>query len=213
MDEATREQQREARRKRVLDRSRGERPPIVDLATQQKEIAPEGVTAELVDPTDGDTIATPEDPSSSSADQSGKSASRLAAERRRRRILESKKERMAKVHGGRAVRGGEGVDEGTGDQDAKEGGKESLDDVSSEVVRRRAQLHLRAACVVSRWEGYLLVYGALLYSMNVRFLVDSLLQVCYGRDGLVYNILETEKCYLGLVHWAVDYEIELPPPS
>lgn len=145
-----REQQREARRKRVLDRSRGERPPIVDLATQQKEIAPEGVTAELVDPADEDTLATPEDPSSSSADQSGKSALRLAAERRRRRIMESKKERMAKVHGDRAIRGGDGVDEGVGDQNAKEGGKESLDDVSSEVVRRRTQLRRRTTCVVTR---------------------------------------------------------------
>lgn len=137
-DAREREQQREARRQKVLARSQGgHRAPVVDLATQQKEIAPQGAAAVLDDDiaavaeqaaVDGllDPAATP------SAEDSGKSASRLAAERRRQRILSKSTERMAKVQGDRVIRGG-GGDEAEGEAAAagEEGGGESLDDVST----------------------------------------------------------------------------------
>ena len=127
MDGAAREQQRESRRQKVLARSHSGRTPIMDLATKQKEIAPEGATAELQDPADHDASGNPCDPSRS-ADDSGKSASRLAAERRRRRILEKSTERMAKVHGDRAVCGaGDGAG---GEEEQAKAGEQSLDDVS-----------------------------------------------------------------------------------
>lgn len=131
---ATREQQqREARRQKVLARSQGgHRAPVVDLATEQKEIAPEGVSAMLdegyEDPPDGvldpdASAAAAAAAEAQAAEDYGKSASRLAAERRRKKILSRSTERMAKVQGDRVIRGGE-TEAGEG------GGGESLDDVS-----------------------------------------------------------------------------------
>eukprot|EP00752_Nemacystus_decipiens_P009944 g8867.t1 len=126
-----REQQREARRQKVLARSQGgHRAPVVDLATQRREIAPQGATAVL----DDDAAAAADqasvdgllDPATPSAEDSGKSASRLAAERRRQRILSKSTERMAKVQGDRVIRGGDAEEEGTAGEG---GGGESLDDM------------------------------------------------------------------------------------
>lgn len=122
------EQQREARRQKVLARSQaGHRAPVVDLATEQKEIAPQGATAVLDDDTgaaDQALVDDLPDPATPSAEDLGKSASRLAAERRRQKILSRSTERMAKVQGDRVIRGGEAEAEGA------EGCGESLDDVS-----------------------------------------------------------------------------------
>lgn len=135
MEEATREQQREARRQKVLARTQdGGRVPVIDLATQQNEIAPQGAMAEL-DQADQDSslvLGNPsgvgaDDAAAASAEDSSKSASRLAAERRRQRILSRSTERMAKVQGGRVKRGADEGGEGGDD-----GGGESLDDVSLE---------------------------------------------------------------------------------
>lgn len=131
MEEATREQQREARRQKVLARSQGgHRAPVVDLATEQKEIAPEGVSAMLdegyEDPPDG--VLDPDAAAAQAVQDSGKSASRLAAERRRRRILSKSTERMAKVQGDRVIRSGGTEEVAAGGDDVGVG--ESLDDVS-----------------------------------------------------------------------------------
>ncbi|CAN0315385.1 unnamed protein product, partial [Ectocarpus sp. 12 AP-2014] len=76
------EQQREARRQKVLARSQGgHRAPVVDLATEQKEIAPRGVTADLDDDDVGAVVD--DHPPLPAPEDAGKSASRLAAERRR----------------------------------------------------------------------------------------------------------------------------------
>ncbi|CAN0121221.1 unnamed protein product [Ectocarpus sp. 6 AP-2014] len=113
--EATVEQQREARRQKVLARSQGgHRAPVVDLATEQKEIAPRGVTADL----DDDVGAVLDDHPLPAPEDEGKSASRLAAERRRQRILSRSTERMAKVQGDRVIRSGDAAE-----------GEESLDDM------------------------------------------------------------------------------------
>ncbi|CBJ48822.1 hypothetical protein Esi_0049_0027 [Ectocarpus siliculosus] len=109
------EQQREARRQKVLARSQGgHRAPVVDLATEQKEIAPRGVTADL----DDDVGAVLDDHPLPAPEDEGKSASRLAAERRRQRILSRSTERMAKVQGDRVIRSGDAAQ-----------GEESLDDM------------------------------------------------------------------------------------
>ena len=104
MEETSREQQREARRLKVLARSHGDhRATVTDLATSQNEMAPEGASAELdqdgVEPSSllGDNNAAGAAPVGS--EDNNKSASRLAAERRRQRILSKSSERMAKVQG------------------------------------------------------------------------------------------------------------------
>lgn len=129
-----REQQREARRQKVLARSQGgHRAPVVDLATQQKEIAPQGATAVLDDDSAAANQASVDgllDPATPSAEDSGKSASRLAAERRRQRILSKSTERMAKVQGDRVIRGGEAEGAAAGEEG---GGGESLNDVSRQA--------------------------------------------------------------------------------
>lgn len=119
MDEAAaRDQAREARRQKVLARSQGQqRSPIVDLATQQNDISPTGDSADLDE--DGQPPLSLADPSPTSQD-SGKSASRLAAERRRQKILSKSTERMARVQGDRVM--SSKAEDG--------GGGESLDDVS-----------------------------------------------------------------------------------
>lgn len=140
MEEATREQQREARRQKVLARSQGDhRATVADLATSRKEMAPEGASAEQ---DEVDSSPVPGDDANAAgaapavSEDSNKSASRLAAERRRQRILSKSSERMAKVQGDRLVHaaarggGGEGGDGG----DA--GGRESLDDVSDQRDNR-----------------------------------------------------------------------------
>lgn len=117
--EATLDQQREARRQKVLARSQaGHRAPVVDLATEQNEIAPQGVTADLDDDVGGAVVDDHPLPAAA-AEDAGKSASRLAAERRRQRILSRSTERMAKVQGDRVIRSGDAAE-----------GEESLDDVS-----------------------------------------------------------------------------------
>jgi len=122
--------QREARRQKVLARSQAGHRPVVDLATQQTEIAPQGMTAVLDDASDADLQASVDgllDAATPSAEDAGKSASRLAAERRRQKILSKSTERMAKVQGDRVIRREEdGGEEGVGHG----GGGESLDDVS-----------------------------------------------------------------------------------
>ncbi|CAN0017767.1 unnamed protein product [Scytosiphon promiscuus] len=135
MEEATREQQREARRQKVLARSQGgHRAPVVDLATEQEGIAPEGVSAVLdegyEDPPDGVLDAAA---AAQAAEDAGKSASRLAAERRRKKILSRSTERMAKVQGDRVIRSG-GAEEAAGGEEVGgggggSGGGESLDDM------------------------------------------------------------------------------------
>ncbi|CAN0541237.1 unnamed protein product, partial [Ectocarpus sp. 12 AP-2014] len=111
------EQQREARRQKVLARSQGgHRAPVVDLATEQKEIAPRGVTADLDDDDVGAVVD--DHPPLPAPEDAGKSASRLAAERRRQRILSRSTERMAKVQGDRVIRSGDAAE-----------GEESLDDM------------------------------------------------------------------------------------
>ncbi|CAM9340742.1 unnamed protein product [Ectocarpus sp. 4 AP-2014] len=115
MEATAAEQQREARRQKVLARSQGgHRAPVVDLATEQKEIAPRGVTADL----DDDVGAVVDDHPLPAPEDAGKSASRLAAERRRQRILSRSTERMAKVQGDRVIRSGDAAE-----------GEESLDDM------------------------------------------------------------------------------------
>ena len=106
---------------------------MVDLATQQKEIAPQGATAVLDDDSAAANQASVDgllDPATPSAEDSGKSASRLAAERRRQRILSKSTERMAKVQGDRVIRGGEAEGTAAGEEG---GGGESLDDVSRQA--------------------------------------------------------------------------------
>eukprot|EP00904_Undaria_pinnatifida_P002747 jgi/Undpi1/12473/HiC_scaffold_5.g02144.m1 len=127
MEEATREQQREARRQKVLARSQeGIGAAVVDHAASQDDVAPQGVSAEL-DHNEADPSSVPSDAAAVPED-STKSASRLAAERRRQRILSKSTERMAKVQGDRVIhaaaagRGESGAEGGAG-------GGESLDDM------------------------------------------------------------------------------------
>ena len=133
MEEATREQQREARRQKVLARSQeGIGAAVVDHAASQDDVAPQGVSAEL-DHNEADPSSVPSDAAAVPED-STKSASRLAAERRRQRILSKSTERMAKVQGDRVIhaaaagRGESGAEGGAG-------GGESLDDVSAANTR------------------------------------------------------------------------------
>lgn len=101
---ASREQQREARRQKVLARSQGgHRAPVLDLATEQ-QISAEGAIADLDEPQDPPIAGTPE--SSPRTGDNSKSGARLAAERRRQRILSKSNERMAKVQGDRVMRSG-----------------------------------------------------------------------------------------------------------
>lgn len=123
----------------MLARSQGgHRAPVVDLATDQTEIGPQGAFADLDNP-DGDSpflsagasLGAEEDaPPGAVLEDSNKSASRLAAERRRQKILSRSTERMAKVQGDRVIR--EGGNEATPEQSSAGGGGggESLDDVS-----------------------------------------------------------------------------------
>ncbi|CAN0065184.1 unnamed protein product, partial [Laminaria digitata] len=136
MEEATREQQREARRQKVLARSQGDhRATVADLATSQNEMAPEGASAELdQDPSslrgDNDNATAAAAAAAAVPEDSNKSASRLAAERRRQRILSKSSERMAKVQGDRVIHGAGRVGAGEGGGDAVGGGGgESLDDM------------------------------------------------------------------------------------
>lgn len=110
----SKEQQREARRQKVLARSQAGHPsPVVDLATQKQDVV--GASAEL-------DVNEPEAPSLddgtgsalNAAGESGKSAAKLAAERRRQRILSKSIERMAKVQGDR-LSGGTSTAAGEGD--------------------------------------------------------------------------------------------------
>lgn len=133
MDDSARERQREARRQKVLARTQdGSRAPVIDLAAQESEIAPQDSITN-VDEANLPAVAASED--------SRKSASRVAAERRRQRILSKSTERMAKVQGGRTIRQATDDADGGASADASasaEGGGEgvgvadSLDDVSKE---------------------------------------------------------------------------------
>lgn len=127
----TREQQREARRQKVLARSNlsGSASPVVDLASQSQvgvgmsaAIDDDPAVPSLVD--DGvDTTAT------------AKSGARLAAERRRQRILSKSNERMAKVQGDRVGHGGGSAADGdTGADDGDGAGAGGLDEVSYPVI-------------------------------------------------------------------------------
>lgn len=150
------EQQRKTRRQKLLARSQaGQRSSVIDFATQSEQIAPEGLVADI----DQESSSSPlqEGPSFPPVD-STKSASRLAAERRRQRILSKSTERMAKVQGDRVIRGAGDENAGVGagadaitDADADEGvqeggGGDSLDDVSCEKRERRAMCFVLLRC-------------------------------------------------------------------
>lgn len=125
----TREQQREARRQKVLARSRtGSSSPVVDLAALPQGRA--GVPADL----DPDVPALVDDDGGQAGvageDSSGKSGARLAAERRRQRILSKSNERMAKVQGDRMS--GKGADAAADAAPVGEGG--NLDEVMSTSI-------------------------------------------------------------------------------
>lgn len=107
MDEAAREQQREARRQKVLARSgTGSPAPVVDLAMQTQNVDSDSTSV---------GVDRPDDPPLATFNTSGgttevKSGARLAAERRRQRILSRRTERMAKVHGDRVYGSANEVD-------------------------------------------------------------------------------------------------------
>lgn len=105
-DAAAREQQRDARRQKVLARSQArQRPAIVDFASQPQGSDPMDFLVAMDRSDDAPSLT-----DSSTAQSEVKSGARLAAERRRQRILSKRNERMAKVQGDRTLTSGNGED-------------------------------------------------------------------------------------------------------
>lgn len=121
-DAAAREQQREARRQKVLARSQArQRTAIVDFASQPQGSDPMDFLVAMDQSDDAPSMT-----DASTIQNEVKSDARLAAERRRQRILSKRNERMAKVQGDRTLTSKNGEDSsGVGAAD----GGETLDKV------------------------------------------------------------------------------------